>query len=309
MDIHYERATVKVRITDEDGDDLEMFGIRDIGLNQKECWIPCEEGETFLITWEAKAPIRLYKKLDLRAIPYLDGRKMDEGMLTASQRANGEYGCLGGQQVGVDVSCPFQFDRLMTTDDLTMEGHGIHPSNLNTIKVVVEWGRSKVRELSPEDLDQATFIPPPDRGLVHESAVKHLNYSAAILGDPVISKASPHAYTYTFRREKEMERFTFIFRYASLDWLREQGITPPPKRPRRAPSYTPDYIDVDAFDVDIKTEPDTMLDSTTTQQPVFLDSDEEIEVLRHLVPVPLTGTQCPTTPIKAEDEVKIEPNI
>ncbi|CAE6430883.1 unnamed protein product, partial [Rhizoctonia solani] len=91
-------------------------------------------------------------------------------------------------------------------------------------------------------------------------------------------------------------------------WLREQGITPPPKRPRRASSHTPDYIDVDAFDVDIKTEPKTIV-GTTTQQPVFLDSDEEIEILRHLVPVPLNGTQCATTPIKVEDEVKVEPKI
>ncbi|KDN34300.1 hypothetical protein RSAG8_12594, partial [Rhizoctonia solani AG-8 WAC10335] len=258
------------------------------------------------LLWISITPKRIYKKLDLRAIPYLDGVKMDEGMLTASQRAKGEYGCLGGQQVDVNLSCPFQFGSLMTTDDLALDGYRIHPSDLNTIKVVVEWGRSKVRELSPEDLDQATFIPPPDRGPVHESTVNRLNYSAAILGSPVASKPSSRAYTYTFRRDTELERFTFIFHYASLDWLRDHGITPPPKRPFRAPSHTPDYIDVDAFDVDIKTEPDTKVGITqrpTTQQRFFLDSDEEIEV-----PVALDGTQRSTT-IKVEDGVKIEPEI
>ncbi|CUA73669.1 hypothetical protein RSOLAG22IIIB_01196 [Rhizoctonia solani] len=313
MDIRYKGAIVTVGITDEYGDDLEMFKIRDgpKGSNKKECWIPCEEGETFRITWKAGASARNYKKLDLRAIPYLDGVKMDEGMLTASQRANGEYGCLGGQQVDVDVSCPFQFGNLMTTDDLALEGHGIHPSDLNTIKVVVEWGRSKIRELSPEDLDQARFIPPPERGLVHESAVKHMNYSAAILGSPVASNTSSHAYTYTFRRETNLERLTFIFHYGSPDWLRERNVMRPLKRPRSTPSTTPEYIDVDAFEDNIKTEPDAEVGTVqrpTTRRRVFLDSDEEIEVLKHLVPISLDG-QRSITPIKVENEVKAEPEI
>ncbi|KAH7311184.1 hypothetical protein B0J17DRAFT_724684 [Rhizoctonia solani] len=304
MDIRYERAIVKVRITDDSGGDLEMFGIRDSGPNTKECWIPSEEGESFQITWEAKAPARPYKKLGLRATPYLDGARMDEGILTASQRARGEFGCLGEQQVDVNVSCPFQFGRLSTTDDLTLEGYKIHPSELNTIKVVVEWGRSKVRELSPEDLDQATYISPPDRRFVHESTVKHMNYSAAILGEPVATRASRHVYTYTFRRETELDRLTFVFHYASL------GIAPPARRPRRELSHTPDYIDVDAIDDDIDIKPDNkvgIIHRPTTQQGVFLDSDEEIEVPRHLVPVPLDGTQ--RSPVKVEAGVKTEVKV
>ncbi|CAE6526111.1 unnamed protein product [Rhizoctonia solani] len=287
MDIHYERATVKVRVTDKDGNDLEMFGIRDSGPNTKECWIPSEEEEEFQITWGAKAPIRRYKNLALRAVPYLDGVKRVEGILTASQRESGESGCLDGEQVGVDRSSPFQFSRLRTTtDDLELEKHKnhIHAANLNTIKVVVAWGRATVRELSPEDVEETIFPPVRNRGLTHESNVKRGNYSAAILGEPVVTGSSPCTHTYTFRRDRKLEEFVFVFRYASLDWLREQGITPPPRRSRRAPSHTPDYINVDALDHDVKLESDTKVTQLpATQQGVFLDPEGEIEILKHLL--------------------------
>ncbi|CAE6424886.1 unnamed protein product [Rhizoctonia solani] len=314
MDIHYERATVKVRVTDENGIDLEMFGIRDSGPNTKECWIPSKEGEGFQITWEAKAPIRRYKNLALRAVPYLDGAKRAEGILTASQRENGESGCLDGEQVGVNKSSPFQFSRLhTTTDDLELEKHKnhIHATNLNTIKVVVAWGHATVRELSPEDVEETIFPSLPNRGLTHESNVKRGNYSAAILGDPVVTRSSPCTHTYTFRRDTKLDAFVFVFRYASLDWLREQGITPSRRRPRRTPSHTPDYIDVDALDHDVKLELDTKVGITqlpATQQGVFLDPEGEIEVLKHLVPVPLNGAQS-SAPVKIEDEVKVEVKI
>ncbi|KAG8723857.1 hypothetical protein FRC11_002277 [Ceratobasidium sp. 423] len=314
MDIYYERATVKVRITDEDGDDLEMFGVRDSGPNTKECWIPSEEGENFQITWEVKAPKRRYKKLALRAIPYLDGAKRSEGILTASQIADEERGCLDGEQIDVDMTSPFQFGRLnVTNDDLKLEKHNdhIHAADLNTIKVVVAWGHAKVRELSPEEVGEAMFPRLQNRGLTHESNVKRGNYSAAILGDPIATRASTCTHTYTFRRDIKLDEFTFVFRYASLDWLREQGITPPPRGPRRAPSHTPDFIDVDALDHDVKTESDTKAGITqppATQQGVFLDPEGEIEMIKHLVPVPLNGNQ-PSAPVKTEDKVKIEPDI
>ncbi|EUC65547.1 hypothetical protein RSOL_447640 [Rhizoctonia solani AG-3 Rhs1AP] len=92
-----------------------------------------------------------------------------------------------------------------------------------------------------------------------------------------------------------------------IGWLRAEGIMPSIKE-----SHIRSYIDVDALDQDTKAELDTkvgIFSHSKAQYRVFWDSEGEIEVLKHLAPVPLHGFGLPKVENEEKDELKVEAKI
>jgi hypothetical protein len=77
--------------------------------------------------------------------------------------------------------------------------------DLNTIRVILEWGRC--RKLC--ELDE--FTNPKDKGPIHERAMNKGNESAAILGEP---RPSHKADLYEFEPDDNLDSLMFVFRYA-----------------------------------------------------------------------------------------------
>ncbi|CUA70081.1 hypothetical protein RSOLAG22IIIB_00427 [Rhizoctonia solani] len=235
---------MQVSITDLTGEMFEEYAHNfrpdDTTL---ECWIPSVEGKKFEIRWLVSAP-KSFSNLDVQATPYLDGKRMDCGILSADEWAQGMEGWLDGYQVGTRKTCPFQFATLEVTDNQS-EAECMHLEDLHTIRVELEWGRSGPHTRRKT---RRRFIKPKTKGPIHENTVKKGNYSCARLGSPIPSDALSYVMRPFRPVETGMDRVTFIFRYGSADWLRANGIMPLANQPRTTDANEKEIIDVDAIE-------------------------------------------------------------
>lgn len=104
------------------------------------------------------------------------------------------------------------------------------------------------------------------------------------------------ALNYSFNPSPNWKPVAFVFRYATQDWLQAREIIPfsqksggsssPESSPtkKRARSATPEVIDIDDLETD----------------------DDEIVVVKHMVPAPTTSNKKPR---KVKDEEDVKPNL
>ncbi|CAE6465070.1 unnamed protein product [Rhizoctonia solani] len=242
----------------------------------KECWIPSVEGQQFEIQWVAGAP-DAYRTLDVRATLYLDGIEMDCGVLMADEWAKYMRGWLDGQQVDIDKACPFQFGKLEVTDDDSNVDLNVCIEDLNTIRVVLEWGRSTQPQKKKGRARRPKFSCPKAKGPIHERHVKKGNFGSAGLGKPTPSDITPEVHP--FEPESSIPPATFIFRYASIDWLHAHDILlydddNNPVYPSLANNNYKEVIDVD----EIESEPEL--------GPGSSDAEDELGVEALILVVP-----------------------
>ncbi|KAG8734393.1 hypothetical protein FRC11_002335 [Ceratobasidium sp. 423] len=204
---------------DEGEVEMQVAIVDSTGMFLDECWIPSVEGETFEIQWFASGP-NSYSKLDVRATPYLNGIEVDCGILSADEWAQGNWGWLDGHQVGADMSRPFQFGRLELTDsdDPAVSAHSEDPY---TIRVKLEWGRSRPQKLNHR-ASRHSFNCPEILKLLRKQEALAGNFTSVILGEPVPSEVVLE--THNFRRKRDLQPAEFVFHYGPADWLQANGI-------------------------------------------------------------------------------------
>ncbi|CAE6424057.1 unnamed protein product [Rhizoctonia solani] len=205
----------------------------------------------------------------------------------------GKVGVLYKKPTGPNTARTFEFGKRKLTENdtgMTLDESAIN--RLNTIQLELVWGtrgRLKIRK---------TFKYVQDVGPIDEKSNKKGPADAAKLGKTIfIDRSKSRA----FQPDPTLKKTVFIFKYAPESWLRAEGIIP-------NDSHIRNYIDVDVLDQDTKAEPDTksgIVRRSMAHTRVFWDSEGEIEVLKHLAPVPLHGNQAFGI-IKAENEGKVE---
>ncbi|CAE6460409.1 unnamed protein product [Rhizoctonia solani] len=186
------------------------------------CDIASSEGERFEVIWwpeDYKAIPDEFKRLDLRATVYIDGVKVEQRVLKAREWRKGHNGWIEGQQVDKYNVRHFRWgQRELLEEDPELETN--LNQDLNTIRVVVEWGGAP-----PGSGSRQTRIAPrrwsPVRA--HPSEIKLENMSAAVLEDPApFENGTPERPM--FRRAPRSVPVTFTFRYGSEGWTTGRGI-------------------------------------------------------------------------------------
>ncbi|KAG8731284.1 hypothetical protein FRC11_004579 [Ceratobasidium sp. 423] len=222
--------------------------------------------------------------LDLCAFPHLDGAELTGSVLYQKNIAKREVGQLSKESTGTSTARLYEFGRRVLTDkDNGVKLDNSRVKRLNTIQVGFVWGRGG------DSKSKTRFEEYADIGPIHEKTAKKGHAGAAKLGKTVsIEKAT----RCNFHPNKTIKKVTFVFCYAPEDWLRAREIiadTPEPDSQgaqKRARSNTPETVDVDEHGTD----------------------DDEIQFIKHLVPVPIankrqrTATRERTVQPKVEDD-------
>ncbi|CAE6346321.1 unnamed protein product [Rhizoctonia solani] len=280
-----QRSGISVWIIDSEGNHLQEYQVQDTADGAIQCWVPSVEGNNFKIQWEVIGDP--HPGLDLCAFPYLDGVKLTGGVLYRKDIVRGGIGQLSKESTGISSARLYEFGRRVLTDkDAGIKLDSSKARCLNTIQVDFAWGRGGDSKLKKR-FDEYVDISP-----IHEKSAKKGHTGAAKLGKTVSIDKATHC---GFYPNKSIKQATFVFCYAPEDWLRAREIimdTPKPnprnsrgtqKRPR---SKTPEAVNVDELDTD----------------------DDEIQLIKHLVPVPVaskrqrTATQEQNVQLKIEDD-------
>ncbi|CAE6495401.1 unnamed protein product [Rhizoctonia solani] len=264
-----------VDITDSAGECFPEYGWKNLDDSTAHCWIPAVDGKNFEIRWYASGP-ESYSGLDVKATPYLDGEETDCGILMADERAENLRGWLDGHQVGVKKTRPFQFATLELTDNQA-KAEQVHPEDLHTIRVELEWGRSQPQNTRLKKT-RPKFSKPKTKGPIYEKMVKTGNHSCARLGSPVPSEPLPYARPFC-PVKTNVGQVTFIFRYASADWLQANAV-----KINQAPNANNDkeIIDVDQMESEPELEQqpgpetemeDNSMDELQVEAMIIMSSD------------------------------------
>ncbi|KAF8599293.1 hypothetical protein BDV93DRAFT_609407 [Ceratobasidium sp. AG-I] len=268
-------------IKDAEGEALPEYQTREIDENTVECWIPSIEGTSFQIEFGAEKDAR--PTYDVYCAPYLDGIKCSCSMLSAEKIAKGDTRIKRGHFSANSVFRPYCFGKRKLTDneDIAPLSREVQ-KDLNAIRVELNWGH--IGQPTPLLCDDI-----PDAKPLHEKMAKKGHSGSAELGKPTAKQ--PNGWS-NFKLDPNVRSLTFVFRYASQDWLQAREITPysqqsrssstpergTKKRPRSA---TPDVIDIDDLETD----------------------DDEIVVVKHLIPAPVVQKKKPRR-VKDEDGVR-----
>ncbi|CEL63111.1 hypothetical protein RSOLAG1IB_05151 [Rhizoctonia solani AG-1 IB] len=160
-----------------------------------ECYIASSDNERFEVHWWPTQPDTIpdkYKRLDLRATVYLDGVKVEDGILPARHWRKGYNGSIEGQQVDKDNVRHFQWGSRKLLEEDTDPDASPSPIDLNlhTIRVVVEWGSPPPAAGSRK---RQTFVAPPmwNPIQVRLGDTRHNDTIAALLEDPAPFAVGP----------------------------------------------------------------------------------------------------------------------
>ncbi|CAE6526094.1 unnamed protein product [Rhizoctonia solani] len=223
--------------------------------------------------------------LDLCAFPYLDGVELTGSVLYQKNIAKREVGQLSKEPIGTSTAQLYEFGRRVLTDkDNGIKLDSSRAKRLNTIQVGFVWGRGG------DSRSKTRFEMHEDIGPIHEKTAKKGHAGAAKLGKTVpIDKAT----RCNFYPNKTIKKVKFVFCYAPEDWLRAREIimdTPEPdsqnsqRTQKRACSNTSETVDVDELDTD----------------------DDEIQFIKHLIPVPIANKKQRTTTRERTVQPKVE---
>ncbi|CAE6444839.1 unnamed protein product [Rhizoctonia solani] len=263
----FKRHGLSVWIVDSDDNVLPEHRVQEVGDNTIQCWVPSTEGSNFKILW--KVTENVHPEHDLRTLPLLDGIRMS-GMISRKREVvKGFSGMHFRQRTGPSSARLYEFGQQTLTD--SDDCGNLDPSllnSLNTIKLVVDWGRRV------SSAPRKSFHVPQEIGPVHEKSVKKGHSGAAKLGTVIPIPASNGI---TFTASSEIEPVTFMFCYAPEGWLRARDIVTrcPERDPdaqdtkitlKRKRSATPEIIDIDDLETD----------------------EEDIHIVKHMVPAPAT---------------------
>ncbi|CAE7118050.1 unnamed protein product [Rhizoctonia solani] len=261
----FERLGLSARITDSDGVELPEYQVQETADDTIQCWIPSTSGVNFQIHW--KVIRNPHPEFDLRRVPFLDGVQMRPTVTSKTKLQKFSTGKLYKHQTGTSTARLYEFGtRVLVDTDDSVKPNQLVLQNLNTIKLIFEWGQR--REL----LSTHRFEVPAEIGPIHEKAAKKSHSGAAKLGKTISVATST---TVAFTTLTTVKPITFMFCYAPEGWLRARDIIP--RNPesesqdtqdslKRERSATPDIIDIDELETD----------------------DDEIQVVKHMIPAPVT---------------------
>ncbi|CAE6482409.1 unnamed protein product [Rhizoctonia solani] len=203
---------LSIWVTDAQGVPLPEYQHKQTKDDVTECWIPSTEGANFQIKWQALSQDSIPDGCEVRATPYFDGVRFRSKI----GKSKGE---LRGQRVGHTTIRLYQFGRRVFTDDENVPLYDTAPiDDLGTIRVKIDWGYS-------QPTDALDYYIDPTRGPIHEKLAKKGFGDSAALGQAV---AAPPSSPVIFVKNKEAQTGSFIFRYASEDWLQAREIIPYP---------------------------------------------------------------------------------
>ncbi|KAG8731283.1 hypothetical protein FRC11_004578 [Ceratobasidium sp. 423] len=223
-------------------------------------------------------------RLDLAVYPYLDGVVMSGAIC---RMANIYPGCTSefdSHQTGSSTVRLYEFGKRMLTD----REDAAKPSDrqlryLNTIVAKFVWG------LAGESRPLSNYGTPQEAGPLNEKLAKKGHSGSATLGRTV-ARAQLATRSRQFH-QVDAKPTTFIFRYASRDWLKARDIIPPSPRPSPSPrlglkrerSFSSDVIDIDDL----------------------LTDGEDVVVEKHMVPASVAPKKKQRTVKREEAGVKI----
>ncbi|KAL1948508.1 hypothetical protein VTO73DRAFT_12583 [Trametes versicolor] len=190
-----------------DGKELETYDVRMEDERTISCWIPSEEGKTFIVHWGDDS-----SSTTMRVDIFMDGRKVE---VLAHENKKTEY-CRGAIETS-DSLRPFLFAPLVLTDDDALL-HSDVSGDIGTIHV-------EMRRVQRYTKNKTNFRGRhvPEIGSVHERS-KKAGVHAVALGQP--QEVTVESWT---ARGVDKEPFaTFKFRYRPLELLQANGIAPLP---------------------------------------------------------------------------------
>ncbi|CAE6417021.1 unnamed protein product [Rhizoctonia solani] len=190
----------------------------------RRCFVASSEGERFEVIWWPREPDAIpdkYKRLNLRATVYIDGVLVEQRVLKAREWRKGQNGWIEGQQVDKCNVRHFQWGQRVLLDEDPEASIDLN-QDLNTIRVVVEWGSAPPGSRSR----QARLVPRKWNPLkARPSETKLGNTSAVILEDPApFENGTPERPLFRRVPDSELPSFTFTFRYAPEDWINASNI-------------------------------------------------------------------------------------
>ncbi|CAE6436446.1 unnamed protein product [Rhizoctonia solani] len=267
--MRFEKHGLSVWITDSEDNELTEYQVQEGSDNTIQCWIPSTNGSSFKILW--KILRNPHPELDLRSTPYLDGVRMTASVWSKGRVFNGNSGKHYQERTGVSTARLYEFGRRTLTDnDDCPNSNQSLLKNLNTIKLIFDWGqkgKGKPRE---------RFHVPQELGPIHEKAAKKGHSGAAKLGQTI--NVSNTCREVSFKGSKMIKPITFVFCYAPEDWLQARDIIPRSPESdsqdtkvnlKRERSATPEIVDVDELETD----------------------DDEIQIIKHMIPAPESGNK------------------
>ncbi|EUC61149.1 hypothetical protein RSOL_384390 [Rhizoctonia solani AG-3 Rhs1AP] len=188
------------------------------------CFVASSEGERFEVIWWPEDPDAIpdkYRRLDLRATVYIDGVLVEQRVLKACEWHKGQHGWMEGQQVDKYSARHFRWGQRELLDGNPEASIDLN-QDLNTIRVVVEWGtappggRSRQARIAPRKWN-------PVKARLSETKLG--NTSAVVLEDPApFVNGTPDRPLFRRVPESKLPSLTFTFRYASEDWMAASGI-------------------------------------------------------------------------------------
>ncbi|CAE6419402.1 unnamed protein product [Rhizoctonia solani] len=228
MSVDLEALELRAWVVDSKGRPLPFFNLRRIAPEVIETWIIAVSGERFAIYFNGRNQSPEQEVLDIHAVAEFDGlRKLDGVILPSTQRAQGYVGGMLDQPARKGKSRPLKWGRLRLIDDDENSNDSEH---MNTIEVTLQWGRFNELRI----LDK--FTKPENRRTAHERAVKNGNSTSTILGGKV---DSPVARLCRFEQDNRFKHQTFVFRYASQEWLKNHTRFLLPSEPRSTINTSP----------------------------------------------------------------------
>ncbi|QRV76796.1 hypothetical protein RhiJN_04811 [Ceratobasidium sp. AG-Ba] len=249
---------LSVWIQTPDEDQLPEYQTNVLGEHTIECWIPSTDGSNFEIAFQPSE--RPTHELDLHCRPCLDGIKYSGRVLPSEDIARDMYNTIEGQAIDTSTVRLFTFGERLLTDREDIASSKKRPrKDLNTIRVTLEWG------LAGNERLQRQFKHSRENGPIHKKAAKNGHAGSVGLGKLVEIDYTP---TSTSFKPSQTKPVVFIFRYGPKDWLLARGIIASEKSQKRVRDGTPELVDVDGLETD----------------------DDEITVVRHMIPVPVTST-------------------
>ncbi|KAJ1309368.1 hypothetical protein OPQ81_006147 [Rhizoctonia solani] len=205
---------MRLYITDVTGTPFPEYQEKQTNEGNIECWIPSIEGVNFEIHWEIIERTPITAGCCSCVTPYFDGVKLS-GKVASSGKGKGK---LYGHPVGITTVRLYQFTkrRFTATEDTSLSDT-IKIEELGTIRLKVDWGQRVLKRRSPHRFSDTNPAP----GLVPENLAKQGFWDAAELGPATDTREQKFL---KFVKSKDAMSGSFLFRYASEDVLRAQGI-------------------------------------------------------------------------------------